>query len=202
VVSPVVRAAGRWLNPTALVLVGICFALPFVTVSCNTPDGFGRAARGGTTQYTGIDLAVGGEPEVNPPDRVRSVAQQQPDKLPPQPAAVVVLALVVTSIGFSLAMSDRRTRRESVALAAAVGAIALLVNQELVQNELAVRVAEQVGPLTDGRTASDLVSPAPGFLVALLLLIVVALGNAIAWWVSIVHSRHADQKARRAADTV
>jgi hypothetical protein len=182
VASPIVRAAGRWLNPTTLVLVAICFTLPFVTVSCDTPDGFGRAARGGTTQYTGIDLAVGGRPDINPPDKLRPAAEQQDDRLPVQPAAIVVLMLVIAGIGFSLGMPDPRVRRGSVALAAGIGATALLVNQALVQSQLTVRVAEQVGPLDKGRTAGDLVKPGPGFLLAMLLLLLVALGNAISWW--------------------
>jgi hypothetical protein len=178
----VIRArVGRWLNPSALVLVGLCFVLPFATVSCDTPGGYGRAAPGGTTSYNGVDLAIGGEPAVTPPDRVRPAPPGTSDRVW-QPAAAVVLVLVVAGVVLTVRISDRRVRRATLAGLSGVAATTLLVNQALVQAELAVRVSAQLTqPLPAGRTASDYVHAGPGFGLSLGLLLAVATVNGIGW---------------------
>jgi hypothetical protein len=171
------------VNPTTLVLAGLCFLLPFATVACDTPGGYGHAAPGGTTTYSGITLVVGGHPKVSPPERVRPASEWREDKLWPQPAAGVVLLLVVAATAAAITISDRRVRRASVAAAAAVGATALLVNQALVEAALRERVAEQLtGPLPAGKALRDYVHAGPGFAFCLILLVLIALGNAIGWW--------------------
>jgi hypothetical protein len=181
VTARALRGAGRWVSPTTLVLAGLCFALPFVTVACNTPGGFGRAAPGGTTTYTGIDLAVGGRPDVSPPDKVRPAVGD--DRLWPQPAAAAVLLLIAAGTGFAIAVGEARVRRASVVALSGVAATALLVNQALVESELAVRVGEHITqPLPAGKTIRDYVQTGPGFGLCLLLLLLVAIGNGVAWW--------------------
>ncbi len=182
-VSRRLRAAGRWFSPTILVLALLCFVLPFATVSCDTPGGYGRAAPGGTTTYNGIDLAVGGRPDVTPPEKVLPVAQQREDRLPAQPAAIVVLILIVAATGFAIATSERRSRRASVAVLAAVAATALLVNQALVQAELALRVGDQLTAAPPpGKTVRDYVHTGAGFVLCLLLLLLALVVNAVGWW--------------------
>src|SRR5947207_3332653 len=79
--ADVARRASRWLSPVGFVLVALFFVLPFVSVSCDAPGGFGRAAPGGTTTYTGLTLVTGGTPEVAPTDRVRPAADRRDDRL-------------------------------------------------------------------------------------------------------------------------
>jgi hypothetical protein len=183
VTRPLLRRAGRGVNPAALVLAGICFALPFVTVACDIPGGYGRAAPGGTTTYTGFDLVTGGEPAVRPADRVRPLPPGHDDRLWPQPAAIAVLVLLAGAAGVSVAVAQPRLRRGGVAGLAAVAATALLVNQALVEAEVAVRVGDQLTqPLAAGRSARDYVDTGPGFVACLALLVVVAAANGFGWF--------------------
>jgi hypothetical protein len=183
------RRAGRLLSPTGLVLAGLCFSLPFVTVACDTPGGFGRAAPGGSTTYTGFNLALGTQPSVTA-DKVRPVPAGEPsDDLPPQPAAAVVLVLVVAATGFAVRSAEPRVRRASVAVLSAVAATALLVNQALVEAEVTLRVSDhltrwvQAGqPIPAGKFAQDYVQTGQGFGLCLLLLLLVAVANGIGWW--------------------
>jgi hypothetical protein len=180
-----VKKAGRWLNPTGLVLAGLCFVLPFVTVSCDAPGGFGHAAPGGTTTYTGVDLVLGAEPKVSPPERVRPAAQAVDARLYPQPAAGVVLLLIVAGIGFAVRVQQPQVRRAGIATLTGVAAAALLVNQALVESAVAVKVGDQLGQvLPAGKTLRDYVKTGAGFGLCLLLLVVVAIVNLIGWWQS------------------
>ena len=52
----------RLVSPTGFVLVAICFLLPFVTVRCTPVDPAGTVAP--TATFTGVDLVVGGEPDL------------------------------------------------------------------------------------------------------------------------------------------
>jgi hypothetical protein len=177
------RRGGRWFSPVTLALAGLCFLLPFVTVSCDTPGGFGRATPGGTSSYTGMDLVVGGEPEVTPPDRLRPLPEGQNDRLWPQPTAIAVLAALVVGVGFAVWVRSRRSRRGGVAVVATASLTALLVNQALVEGELTARVAEALtAPLPAGRRAEDFVQTGTGFVACATLLVLAAALNAIGWW--------------------
>jgi hypothetical protein len=172
---------GRWFSPTTLVLAGLCFVLPFVTIACDTPGGYGRGAPGATTTYNGVDLAIGGQPAVAPPDRVRPLPAGVEDRLW-LPSATVVLLLIVTTTVLAFTIADRRVRRASLAALAGVAATVLLVNQALAEAELAVRVGEQITqPLPAGKSARDYVNTGPGFVLALVLLLSVGVANAIGW---------------------
>jgi hypothetical protein len=188
--SGVLRKAGRGISPVTLVLAGLCFLLPFVTVGCDTPGGYARAAPGGSTTYTGVDLAFGGQPDVTP-DHVRALPAGEDDQLPVQPAAAVVLVLVVAAIGFAVRVSAPRARRSAVAVLAGVGATALLVNQALVEATVTVRVGDHLtrfvqsgGAVPAGKAARDYVQTGQGFGLCLLLLLLVAAANAVGWWLA------------------
>ena len=175
----------RWLRrlvragtPAGLVLVCLCFLLPFVTVSCAAPGGFGRAAPGGASSYTGVDLVTGGAPTVTA-DRLRPAQQRREDRLPPQLLALAVLGCAAAGLGLAAAR-DVRLRRSGVLLAAGVGVVLHLANQYTVEMLLAARVREQLTvPMPAGKTAEDFVQTGPGFGAVLLLLVIVAVGNGI-----------------------
>lgn len=188
--SGVIRKAGRGVSPVTLFLAGLCFLLPFVTVGCDTPGGFGRASAGGSTTYTGVDLVLGGQPDVTA-DHVRELPAGENDTLPVQPAAAVVLVLIVAAIGFAVRVPAARNRRSAVAVLAAVGATALLVNQALVVAAVTVRVGDHLtryvqagGAVPAGKGADDYVQTGQGFLLCLVLLLLVAAGNAVGWWLA------------------
>jgi hypothetical protein len=184
----VLRKAGRWFNPTTLILAGLCFVLPFVSVGCDTPGGYAGTSPGGTTTYNGVTLVVGGQPEVSE-GHERPVTPGEDDRMPPQPAAAVVLVLIVAATGFAIRVAEPRPRRAFVGGLAAVGATALMVNQALVQAELTLRVSDHLTRLASAgqkldpaKSARDYVHTGQGFLLCLLLLLVVVAVNAIGWW--------------------
>jgi hypothetical protein len=183
-----VRKAGRWFNPATLILAALCFALPFVSVSCDTPGGYAGASPGGTSTYRGVTLVVGAAPEVTE-GHERAVPAGEDDQLPPQPALAGALIALIGATVLSIVVADARTRRAAVAALALVGATALLVGVALVQAELRVRVADHLTRLAQegvqldpAKSANDYVQTGQGVLLCLLLLVVVVVVNAIGWW--------------------
>ncbi len=177
------RRVGRWFSPTALVLAGLCFLLPFATVACDTPGGYGRAAPGGTTTYTGVDLITGGAPEVKPADKVRPAAAQREDRIPPQPVATIVVLLVVAGAVVTVVAADARVRRAAAAVFATGALVLLVVNQALVESALVAQVREQLTqPLPAGKVVRDYVKTGEGFGFSFVLLTTVVVANAIGWF--------------------
>ncbi|BCJ73971.1 hypothetical protein CS0771_35150 [Catellatospora sp. IY07-71] len=189
---------GRWgrvFSPAGLVLAGLLFLAPFLAVSCDAPGGYGRAAPGGTTTYTGWDLATGGTPDVTE-DHLLPAAQRRDDVLPPQPLAGAVLVLLVIGVLVAAGVGRARTRRGVVAALAAIAALFLLVNQATVRVLLEERLREQLSaPLPAGKEIGDFVHDQGGFAFSLLALVLVALGN-LAGWVRLVRGpRDGDTRA-------
>lgn len=167
----------RWRSPATVLLVLLCFALPFATVSCGLPDGYGRAQPGGTSEYTGFDLASGGAPAVRE-DQLRPPGQRRPDRLDPQPAHVAALLLLAAVLGAVAIGSDRRRRMVTAALGG-LAALVLVAGQVLVLDRLAAAVVEQ-SRLPAGKTAGDMVGTGPGFWLAVTLLGLLTAANVAA----------------------
>jgi hypothetical protein len=166
------RRAGRWLSPTGFVLVALFFLLPFVAVSCDAPGGFGRAAPGGTTTYTGVTLVTGGAPEVSPADRVRPAADRRDDRLGVQPLAGALLLLAVGGAVAAIVVRPRLYRRLIAATVAAIGLAFLVATQITVKTELESRLREQIGgAMPAGKEAADFVHDQFGFVAALVVLL-------------------------------
>jgi actin-like ATPase involved in cell morphogenesis len=172
------RRRRRWPTPAVLVLAILCFLLPFATVSCGLPDGYGRADTGGTTTYTGLDLAVGGTPDVRD-EHVRPQAQRRPDRLPPQPLPLIGLLTAIAAAVTAVAVRPAARRRLTVAVIAAASALAVLGGQAVVVGLLSTRVRAQ-SALPAGKTAHDFVGTGLGFWLALALLVATAAGNVFA----------------------
>jgi hypothetical protein len=154
------------IRPAGFVVAGLLMFLPFVSVSCDVPGGYARAAPGGTTTYTGVDLIVGGEPGVDPPDKLREGVSAQ---LAPQPLAILTLLLLITGIVVALRVHQALVRRATLALLSGAAAICLVVNQITVQTLLHSRVPPKY------------VHNQPGFWLCLSMLVVVMFANAIGW---------------------
>lgn len=173
----------RLTTPSGFFLAGLCFLLPFVTVSCEAPGGYGRAAAGGTTTYSGIDLAVGGVPKITPPEQLRPEALRQPDRLPPQPFALSALLLLVGGLVTTVLLRNRRARFPIAAGIAAVGVVFVLANQAIVEAQLQSKFLSQlrVPSLPPGKQAADYVKTGSGFGIILLILAALVIGNLIGW---------------------
>jgi hypothetical protein len=166
--------AGRVLSTAGLLVALLCFGSGFLTVSC-TPGGYGHAAPGGTTTYTGIALATGGEPRV---DKPRPVSEYRPDRLGGQPLiALAALAL----LGAAVLSVLRRRRHRPIAVLAGVAAVALAIGEAVARAELTDQYAAQVtGPLPQGRHVGDYIHVGNAFWGSLLLATVVAAAHALA----------------------
>jgi hypothetical protein len=181
-VPRILRWITRWLSPTALALAALCFVLPFATVACNTPGGYGRAAPGATTTYTGVDLITGDKPDVKPLEHLRPVAEWRDDRLGAQPLATIVVLLIVMGLIGAVAISEVSLRRASVATAAGGALVLLVLNQAFVMSALVTKVGEQLTqPLPPGKHVRDYVQTGPGFLFCALLLLATLLPNAAGW---------------------
>jgi len=154
------------IRPAGFVVAALLMVMPFISVSCDVPGGYARAAPGGTTTYNGVDLIVGGEPKVDPPDKVR---EGPPAALAPQPLAILTLLLLIAGIVIALRMHQTLARRATIALLSGVAAICLVVNQITVQTLLHARVPPKY------------VHNQPGFWLCLSMLVVVMFANAIGW---------------------
>jgi hypothetical protein len=176
------RRLTRWLSPSGFLLAGFCFLFTFVTVSCDTPGGYGRAKAGGEVRYTGLDMALGGEPAVDP-EHLLPVDQWREDRMPGQPLAFAALVLVIMGLVWTAWRRDPRIRRAGAAAVAAVASLLLLANQARVEAFLVDRVRQQVEVAApQAQQASDHVQAGNGFLACLGFLLVVCVGNAVGWW--------------------
>lgn len=154
------------MRPAGFVLAGLLMFLPFISVSCDVPGGYARAEPGGTTEYSGIDLMLGGEPAVDPPAKVREGVSAQ---LAPQPLAILTMLLLIAGIVITLRVGETVVRRATVALLSGVAAIFLVVNQITVQTQLHERVPPKY------------VHNQPGFWLCLATLVLIMVANAIGW---------------------
>jgi hypothetical protein len=116
-----VQRVTPWLLGVAL----LAFVLPFASVSCTTPAGYGSAGGGETATYAGLTLVTGGDPAIDPADRpLPAGATRDDDRVGPQPAAAAALALAVAALVLAATGS---ARPHSLAVAVlATGAAALL----------------------------------------------------------------------------
>lgn len=175
------RRLGRGFGPGAFVLAGFLLAAPFVTVSCDAPGGYGRAAPGGTTSYTGLDLVTGGRPTVSG-GHLRPAAHIQDDTIGPQPLAIMLLALLVAGAVTAIVLVEPRRRRGAVTVIGGAAVGVLLLNQAIVQNAVEQKLVGQLSvPIPVGHTAKDYVHAGAGFLWCLLVLVVLTVANLIAW---------------------
>jgi hypothetical protein len=161
-----VASRRRFFRPAGFIVAGLLMVMPFISVSCDVPGGYGRAAPGGTTKYSGIDLMVGGEPAVDPLDKLREGPSAQ---LAPQPLAILTLLMLIAGVVISLRIGEALVRRATIALLSGAAAIALVVNQITVQSQLQERVAPKY------------VHNQPGFWLCLATLVIVMAANAVAW---------------------
>jgi hypothetical protein len=118
----------RWASSGIIGLALACFLLlPFVSVSCAAPRGFGSGGGGVTTSYTGVTLATGGEPRVSPANRpLDPAASTAEDHVQPQLLVAGGLVLVIAAFIFGFTANYRR-RNVTVGALAILAALSTLV---------------------------------------------------------------------------
>ena len=172
----VLRTAGRILSPAVLLLALLFFGSGFLTVSC-TPAGYGRAAAGATTTYTGGDLATGAAPHV---EKLRPAEEYQPDRLGVQPLIAVAGLLLLAGALAAIALPTRRqTRHRDLAAIAAAAAVCLVIGETLARSAAIDRLADQLPhPLPPNRQVSDYIHVGGAFWASLGLTLLALLGHA------------------------
>jgi hypothetical protein len=160
----------RLVSPAGFLLVLLCFALPFVAVSCHSPAGTI------TARYSGADLVVGGEPDIVTDGRVpaRTGTVDAPD-LGVQSLAVITVVAVLAGIAVAL-LPAVRTRVLAGVAAGLVAFLGLVANQVVVVDALIKEVARS--STASVRQANDAVESGSGFTLALVLLLAVVGHNA------------------------
>lgn len=169
----------RWLSPVLLLLALLCFALPFATVSCDAPGGYGRVTQGGTTTYRGIDLATGARPQVTS-GHLRPPSTRQPDRVATQPGLLAAAVLIGTLAVVGLSIGHTRRRQAVMAPGAALSIVTLVTGIVTAQRALVLRVKAELaraGPVHT-KAPSSYVNVGSGFSLCLLLLLIVLAENA------------------------
>lgn len=153
----------RLISPSGFVLAMLCFALPFLTVSCEGPTGRISAV------YSGFTLAFGGSPHVTT-SGIGADATNPPAHFPVagvQPMALLaVLSVVVGAVAIFVAKPQLHALTS--AIAGGAGIVLLITNQFVVSVE-AVHRLEQ-GGIPDG-IAGGMVETGNGFWVTVLILL-------------------------------
>jgi hypothetical protein len=169
---------GRLLSPAGFGLVLLLLLLPFLAVSC----GSGEETAIGT--FTGIDMVIGGEPDLVVPAMTDEEAQQAQqavvamfhDQIDAQPLAI--LAALVMLLAMAAALVRERMARHALSMGLAVLATALLagaVARAISRIEEALRnIAEQP------ETAAFDVSLRYGFWLCLAVLAALIAGHGFA----------------------
>jgi hypothetical protein len=131
------------IRPAGLLLALMCFALPFLAVSCDAPMGSVSA------EYAGGDFVFGGEPSFtgSAADEATSGEEGVPDedaRVGPQPSAVLAFLAIIGSLVLAAAP---RLRTHTLANLGASGAVSLLVvvNQIVLHDKAVSELEESEG---------------------------------------------------------
>lgn len=163
----------RRISPWALVIALVVFLLPFATVSCATPGGQGSVGAGVTAKYSGITLAVGGDPALQAVEgRPTPGPPTADDRVPMQP--LFALALGLTAVALVIAIRGRQRRALGVAAFAAAAGASAAVGMAIVDRWLTDRIvatlARQSSPRLATTDPASYVNADLGFFLLVLLL--------------------------------
>jgi hypothetical protein len=168
----------RLLSPAGFVLVILCFLFPFVAVSCESAVG------SVSVEYTGNDLAFGGQPSIS-----TSAGDVPPEsdipRATPQPLALLAYLLTIAGL-FAALIPPLRARLRTSAIIAGIAALFVIINETAVYNrivsQLAGRSGSRLGSGVDSlrtEAASSLVHTQAGFWLTTLLLLAITTLNIV-----------------------
>ncbi|MGM1060104.1 hypothetical protein [Saccharothrix sp. Mg75] len=153
------RPPKRRVNLPLLALSLLCLALPFTAVSCESSVGDIEV------EYSGWDLAFGGEPSIEVSGKTDDSLAEKSNNLPAQP--LVIIALVVLFAGLVLLSTSKALATVGIVVGA-TASLFLISAQVSVQGLLVREISEseEIG----SAAAGDLVETRSGFWLALVLL--------------------------------
>ncbi|WP_028927513.1 hypothetical protein [Pseudonocardia acaciae] len=166
-----IKRSGRGLvGPAGLLLALLCFGLPFLTVSCESP------VMTVTADYSGWDLAFGGQPHVESTGPSDQLQVRGPEtELPWQPFALFAALVIVAGIVLTLARPH--LARLTGIVTGCLGAL-LLFAAERMARAAVIGGLKKEHVVVPG-TLDKLVETRFGYWLALLLLLGVAAFNAV-----------------------
>lgn len=159
----------RPINLSLLFLALLCLAFPFTAVSCESPMATIEA------EYTGWDLAFGGEATIEVSGKADESAYESKSAIPAQPLMIVTLLVLLAGI---VVLSRSKAGHLTGAAVGALTGFFLVVGQVSVQDFLISGLSEAEN--LKAATASDMVESRFGFWLALLLALGVVTYNVTA----------------------
>jgi hypothetical protein len=167
----------RLLSPAGFGLTLLLFLLPFVALSCDTAEGPVHAT------FTGVDMLVGGEPDITGPlplspedeEVLFSLINVEVDTEP-----WAVIAVIVIFAGMVWAVIRERLARHAGGTGLAVLAVAALVAAELSSISKLDEVRDTKLADLAGSEVAGSSQPRIGFWLVVATLGALAVGNAIA----------------------
>jgi hypothetical protein len=159
----------RPVNLSLLVLTLLCLAFPFTAVSCESPMASIEA------EYTGWDLAFGGEATIEVSGKADESAYESKSAMPARPLMIVALLVLLAGI---VVLSRSKAGHLMGAGVGALAAFFLAVNQVSVQDFLVAGLSDVEN--LKAAAASDMVQSRFGFWLTLLLTLGVVAYNVTA----------------------
>jgi hypothetical protein len=151
--SNVSERIARRISTWALAIALVVFLLPFVTVSCATPGGQGSVGAGVTAKYSGLTLAIGGDPTLQAVEgRPTPGPPTADDRVPLQP--LFALALGLTGVAVVVAMRARQRRALGVAAFAGAAGASATVGMAIVDRWLTDRIVATLARQSNPRLAT------------------------------------------------
>lgn len=170
----------RLLSPAGFVLVILCFLFPFIAVSCQSPVG----AVSVSVEYTGNDLAFGGQPSISTSEGDVPQESDVPSATP-QPLALLTHLLAIVGLLAAL-IPPARARLRATAIISGTATLFVIINETSVYNRIVSQLGGQSGSQFDSGlgslssyAASNLVHTEAGFWLVMLLLLAITALNIV-----------------------
>lgn len=157
------RSGRRVISPAGFLLALLCFGLPFLTVSCESPVGSVRAS------YSGWDLAFGGAPDITASLGMSDylARRQQEASVPWQLLALLTVLAIIAGVFLTCARPRQQTLSSIIAGGSAL--LLLIINQTVVHSGAVDELRRDT--FLPATIAQGMVENRVGFWLALLLLL-------------------------------
>jgi hypothetical protein len=171
---------GRLFSPAGFGLVLLLFLMPFVTVSCGSPEPIDAT-------FTGLDMVVGGEPHITGTvdggaidASVESdlIALFAPD-IDLQPLAVLAVLAALAGMAAGLARRADVRHASAALLAAATAGLTVAAMLAVAPHVDEIMLAKR--DLLGGTLPQTAIQPQYGFWLAIAVLVALAAANTVAW---------------------
>jgi hypothetical protein len=182
--APLSERIAKRLSPYALAIAMLLFLIPFVSVSCATPAGYGSMGGGVTAKYNGLDLAMGGLPTLEVAENAKDPGPPTAeDGIPMQP--LFTLTLLFVAAAFVAAVRAREQRAIAVlglaGAAIASGVAGFAEFDRWLTDRIVAALVRQANPRLASTDPATYVNADLGFALLMLLLTLTLALNGVAF---------------------